>query len=66
MNVKELIKELQKHNPEKMVVVPGYEGGHNEVGRVGEIRLILNANTEEYYGTHEQDDDGGCHAIEIR
>ena len=66
MKVKELIEELQKCDPEKMVVVAGYEGGHDETGSVEEIRLKLNVNTERYYGDHEQDENGECHAIFIR
>ena len=68
MTVQELIEELEKHDPEKMVVVAGYEGGHNEANSVSEIRLKLNANTAWYYeeyGKHEEDDDGECHAIYI-
>jgi hypothetical protein len=66
MKVKELIKELQKHDPEKMVVVAGYEGGYDEISGAEEIRLKLNAHTEWYYGKHEQDDKGECLAISIR
>jgi hypothetical protein len=65
MKVKELIEELQKCDPEKMVVVAGYEGGHDEISGAGEIRLKLNVNTEWYYGKHEEDDEGECHAISI-
>jgi len=66
MKVKELIEELQKCDPEKMVVVAGYEGGHDEIGGVEEIRLKLNVNSETwYYGDHEQDENGECHAISI-
>lgn len=65
MTVEQLIEELKKHGPNKIVVVAGYEGGHDEVDSVSEIRLILNANTEWWYGKHEQDDAGECHAISI-
>jgi len=66
MKVKELIEELQKHDPAKMVVVAGYEGGYDEISGAGEIRLKLNAHTEWYYGKHELDDEGECDAISIR
>jgi hypothetical protein len=66
MKVKELIKELQKHDPEKMVVVAGYEGGYDEISGAGEIRLKLNAHTEWYYGNHAGDDKGECHGIIIQ
>lgn len=65
MKVKELIEELRKHDPEKIVVTNGYEGGYDEINAVAEIRLKLNANTAWYYGNHEQDDDGECNAISI-
>ena len=66
MKVKELIKELQKHDPEIMVVVAGYEGGYDEISGVGEIRLKYNAHTEWYYGKHEEDDEGECLGVSIR
>ena len=66
MKVKELIEELQKHDLEKIVVVPGYEGGYDEISGVGEIRLKYNAHTEWYYGKHEEDDEGECLGISIR
>jgi hypothetical protein len=65
MKVKELIEELQKLDPEKMVVTAGYEGGYDEISGAGEIRLKLNVNTAWYYGKHEQDNDGECNAISI-
>jgi len=66
MTVKQLIEELQKLDPEKMVVIGGYEGGCTEVSGVGEIRLNLNANSEKlYYGDHEEDEEGECHAVYI-
>lgn len=66
MTVKQLIETLQQLDPEKIVVVAGYEGGHNEVTAAKEIRLNLNVNHNEYYGDHEQDPNGHCHAIEIK
>ena len=66
MKVKELIEELQKHDPERMVVVAGYEGGYDEISGAGEIRLKLNAHTEWYYGNHEENDKGECLGILIQ
>lgn len=66
MNVRELIEELQRHDPEKRVVVSGWEGGYDDVTAVDEIRLTLNANTALYYGKHKRDDDAGnCQALRI-
>ena len=53
MNVEELIAELQKLDPTLRVVVRGYEEGVNTVGRVAQISIRLNANTEWDYGQHE-------------
>ena len=65
MTVKKLIEELQKLDPEKMVVTSGYEGGYDEISGAEEIRLKLNANTAWYYGEHEHDYSGECHAVSI-
>jgi len=65
MNVKALIEELQKYDPEKLVVISGYEGGHAEVTSASEIRLKLDVNTAWYYGPHEEHKDGECHAVNI-
>lgn len=39
MTVKELIAELQKHNPDKLVLIPAYEEGFDELERVIEIKV---------------------------
>ena len=39
MTVKELISELQKHNPEKLVLVSGYEEGYDDLKEVREIKV---------------------------
>ena len=65
MNVGELIAELQKQDPSKMVVRAGYEGGLTEVGGISNLRINLNVHTSWYYGKHEEDADGECQAISI-
>ena len=69
MTVKQLIEELQKLDPDKMVVTSGYEGGFNEIISIGEIRLKLNVNANTwYYGDHEEaeeDEEADCHAVQI-
>lgn len=65
MTVKELIEKLSKCNPDKMVVVRGYEGGCDEVGGIAETRINLNVNTEWYYGKHEYAEDGEREAVQI-
>jgi len=63
MKIKQLIEQLQQFDPEAMAVVAGYEGGYNEISEAGTIRLNLNVNEEWYYGKHEIDNEGECHAI---
>jgi len=41
MTVGQLIQELQKHNPDKLVVVSGYEEGYDELKRVYEIKIKI-------------------------
>lgn len=59
MTVEQLIEELKKHDPQKLVVVSGYEGGRESDFRVTQTKLRMNANTESYYGPHEPDDEHG-------
>lgn len=54
MQVKELIHLLQQHDPEAMVVVDGYEGGLDEPYPPVEVKIRLNINPEDYYGSHER------------
>ena len=55
MNVRELIEFLLKEDPEARVVVPGYEGGYDDLTVVKQISLSLNENLEtSYLGSHEE------------
>jgi len=68
MKVKQLIEELQKHDPETMVVVSGYEDGVDEVSIVSKVSIKLNAFNEWYYGKHDitiGSDPFDCEAIFI-
>jgi len=65
MKISELIAELQRHDPEKMVVMPGYEGGFNEVKAVKTVQLKLNVNTRWFLGKHEENANGDTAAILI-
>jgi hypothetical protein len=57
MKVRELVEMLKDLDQEAMVAVSGYEGGYSEASSVEGVTLVLNANTEHYYGPHEIDSD---------
>lgn len=65
MRVKDLIIELQKLNPELMVVVDGYEGGVSELKIVGEITVELNKNNEWWWGEHDECDPNNDEAVTV-
>jgi hypothetical protein len=53
MKIKDLIQELQKHDPEMQVVRHGYEGGVDFVSHVICREIALDVNEEWFYGKHE-------------
>ena len=71
MTVAELIEKLSQYDPDLPVVIKGYEGGYNDLSIIEEIRLQLNANTENWYGTHEEITNNGtahrspCEALRL-
>ncbi|NNJ84276.1 MAG: hypothetical protein HKP13_04955 [Gammaproteobacteria bacterium] len=54
MTVTELMEHLKAFDPNLPVVVAGYEGGFNDVSFVAPARMFPEANTEWYYGAHEE------------
>lgn len=58
MTVIELIEALGKFPPETRVVVAGYEGGYNDISKIDDKRLQLDAYTEWWYGQHDDAKDG--------
>jgi len=54
MTIKELMKALSEYDPNRMVVVNGYEGGFDEVITVSTIDIKLNVYCQEYMGAHEE------------
>ena len=42
MKVKALIEELKKHDPDKQVVIRGYEDGYNDILKIYEINIFPN------------------------
>lgn len=57
MKVKDLIEELKKYPDDMPVMKAGYEGGYKDVFiPVEKDNILLNVNTEWYYGPHESED----------
>lgn len=53
MKVKDLIQELQKLDPELLVVVAGYEGGVDEVKNITQYKIELDAHKDwAFFGDH--------------
>lgn len=63
MTVGELIATLQKFRAERRVVVRGYEGGCDDIGKPYDVRLALDALAEDWYGPHRVVPDGGEPAL---
>ena len=60
MKVKDLIQELQKLDPELLVVVAGYEGGVDEVKNITQYKIELDAYKDwAFFGNHADLDDIG-------
>ena len=59
MTVAELIEKLSKiENQEALVMTSGYEGGFDDVDYdIIETDMVLNVNSEWYYGKHERAED---------
>ena len=53
MKIKDLIKELQQHDPEMQVVRAGYEGGVDFVSAIRCYEVALDVNLDWWYGKHE-------------
>jgi len=53
MKIKDLIVELQKHDPEMQVVRSGYEGGVEFVSSLRCYEVALDVNEDWWYGKHE-------------
>ena len=53
MTVKELIEELQKHSPDKMVLVNAYEEGFDELEKVHQIKVNHKPKMSYWQGNYE-------------
>ncbi len=55
MTVKELIEELKKRNPDKKVVIRGYEDGYNDILKINELNIVPNPRQKNWYcGEYEE------------
>lgn len=52
MNVAQLIVELKKHSPNKMVLVSGYEEGYDELSKVHEIKVFHDPSDKHWKGEY--------------
>lgn len=53
MKASELMLELSQYHPDARVVIPGYEGGLEDMELIRAMPIVLNTNTESYEGPHE-------------
>jgi len=58
MTVNELIRELQKHDKDSLVVVSGYEDGVTAKFRINQVHIKPYSNPKDYYGEYEIAIDG--------
>jgi hypothetical protein len=63
MKVKDLIKELEKHDPEAMVVVRAYEEGVNQATSVQLVKIAQSFTDKWYYGEFNIDRAGNTPAV---
>lgn len=54
MTAQELINILQQYDPATRVIIAGYEGGVNDVIKIIPTKILLDQNSEWYYGAHER------------
>jgi hypothetical protein len=52
MTVGELITELQKHSPDKLVLVTAYEEGYDELDKVIEVKVNYNPSLKHWAGDY--------------
>lgn len=52
MTVKQLITELEKHNPDKIVLIPAYEEGYDELKDVTQIKVSYKESDKYWKGNY--------------
>ena len=53
MTVAELIEALSKLPPDMRVVTRGYEGGYDDIGGIGKLDLLIDVDTDWFWGRHD-------------
>lgn len=56
MTVKELIEKLSQEDPNKRVVVNGYETGFDEVDKILQVKIVPNINKDDKHWEGEFDE----------
>lgn len=54
MTVQQLKSALEHYPEDAIVLVPGYEGGYSDIGKLKETMVKLDHYKEEWYGPHEE------------
>ena len=54
MNVGELIEKLKEYPSDMRVVTRGKESGWHDITEFGEVKLLLNANSDWWSGEHKE------------
>lgn len=65
MEVGKLISILKSYNKDARVLIPGYEGGWDDIGEVVIDNVMLDANKEWYYGPHRSVEENGTNVVTI-
>lgn len=53
MTVEQLIKKLQKHDPNMLVLVTAYEEGYNELNEVKEVKTFYKLSDKHWAGEYQ-------------
>ena len=56
----DLIAQLSKLEPDTPIFVSGYEGGFHDATLAESITVEINANSQWYYGPHEDSEEANC------
>ncbi|MCC6568304.1 MAG: hypothetical protein IT315_03620 [Anaerolineales bacterium] len=65
MKVKDLITLLSQMPTDANVIIEGYEGGVDDVVKVGLVKIKKDVNSKWYYGKYVIDEEGDVQAVFI-